>query len=94
MKSLIANYALEGNTDGKPNGHFYMTKTQTESAAEEVLNTHLDFTGLGLKYLLEKTMNNLWPQYDVQNEGYIEVERAAVFLRQALGNAETAFGLN
>jgi hypothetical protein len=26
MRNLIKNYALEGKTDGKPNGHFYLTK--------------------------------------------------------------------
>lgn len=45
MHSLITQYALEGNTDGKPNGHFYMTKDQTQRVTDEVVGTHWGFTG-------------------------------------------------
>lgn len=45
MHSLISKYALEGNTGGKPNGHFYMTKDATSRVTDEVVNTHLGFNG-------------------------------------------------
>lgn len=45
MHSLITQYALEGNTNGKPNGHFYMTKNATEKVCDEVINTHFGFDG-------------------------------------------------
>lgn len=45
MHSLISNYAVEGRTNGKPNGHFYMTKSAMQSITDEVVEQHLGFTG-------------------------------------------------
>jgi hypothetical protein len=43
---LIQNYALEGKgTDGHPTGSFYLTPTAADLAAEEVVRTHLGYTG-------------------------------------------------
>ena len=45
MRSLITNYTLEGNTDGKPNGKFYLTKKGAESVAREVVGTNFGWKG-------------------------------------------------
>ena len=31
MRSLIDKYSVEGNTGGKPNGHFFLTKADSEA---------------------------------------------------------------
>lgn len=93
MNSLITTYALEGNTDGKPNGHFYMTKSGTKKACDEVIDTHYGFRGGKKQQAVQESMANLWHKYDVNEDGYIDVQRAAVFLRQAIGQVEAAFGL-
>jgi hypothetical protein len=93
MWSLITQYALEGNTNGQPNGHFYMTKQLTEKAVDEVIGTHYGFDGSKKHQMVKEAMERLWPRYDVNDDGFIEVQRAAVFLRQAIGEVETAFGL-
>lgn len=93
MWSLISQYALEGNTNGQPNGHFYMTKELTEKACDEVISTHYKFEGQKKHQMVQEAMERLWPRYDVNGDGFIEVQRAAVFLRNAIGEVETAFGL-
>lgn len=50
MKNLITNYALEGKTDGAPNGHFYITKESIQTEARNVVDEHFGWTG-------EKTNN-------------------------------------
>lgn len=45
MNSLIMKYALEGKSNGGPNGQFFMTKDAMESVTDEVVGTHLGFTG-------------------------------------------------
>ena len=45
MWSLISKYTLEGNTDGEPNGHFYLNLAGAEAVGKEVVRTHLGFIG-------------------------------------------------
>lgn len=45
MKSLLSKYAIEGNTSGTPNGHFYITKGSAAEVSGEVANTHLGLKG-------------------------------------------------
>lgn len=40
MRSLIKNQALEGKTDGAPNGHFYLTKDSIQEASRNVVREH------------------------------------------------------
>ena len=93
MNSLITTYSLEGNTNGKPNGHFYMTKTALHSAAEEVTGTHLGLKDAAKRAYVQQKMDELWGKYDPNNDGFIETERAATFLRQVVGEVEASFGL-
>ena len=41
MNSLYTNFATEGQTNGKPNGHFWVTKANAEKVSKEVIQTHL-----------------------------------------------------
>lgn len=93
MKSLISKYSLEGNTNGKPNGHFYMTHQQTSEAMDEILDTHLQYKGDERKRQVKDKMELLWPKYDNLNEGFLDVQRAAVLLRHAIGDVEFSIGL-
>ena len=46
MNSMIGTYAKEGkDTDGKPNGKFYLDRESGLSASQEVVATHLKLTG-------------------------------------------------
>jgi len=45
MRSLIDTYAVEGKTDGAPNGHFFMTKDALVSVSNEIAETHMGFHG-------------------------------------------------
>ena len=45
QRNLIKNYAREGVTAGKPNGHFFVTKKQVRTVAAEVVETHLKKKG-------------------------------------------------
>lgn len=45
MNSLISKYSLEGNDKGVPNGHFYLDKAGAKAVGNEVVKTHLGFTG-------------------------------------------------
>ena len=70
-----------------------MTKNATEKVCDEVINTHFGFDGDRKRQMVQESMHNLWPKYDVNEDGFIDVQRAAVFLRQAVGQVEASFGL-
>jgi hypothetical protein len=42
MESMYKTYAHEGKSGGLPNGHFWVNKENALSAANEVVNTHLN----------------------------------------------------
>ena len=93
MHSMIMKYALEGRTDNKPNGHFYMTEDAMKRVTDEVIGTHFGFTGEKKTGMVKDAMSSLWPRYDVNHDGYIEVARAATFLRSAVGDVTLNIGL-
>lgn len=74
-------YALEGKSNGGPNGQFYMTKNAMEAVTDEVVDTHLNFKGAKKEQYVQEKMKELWPRYDVNEDGFIDVQRAPVFLR-------------
>jgi hypothetical protein len=91
MWSLYKNYATEGRKNGKPTGHFWVTKTDAQRAAEEVAVTHL-----GAKSLtgdLKTQFNELWDRYDVNEDGHLDIDRMPQFLRTFCGNNEACIGL-
>lgn len=94
MKSLIEKWAIESRKeDGTKSGLFYLTKDLTKLAANEVVQTHHKFTQKQTDDYLEEHFDNVWKHYDVNHDGFIEVERVAVLLRTLIGQVEAAFGL-
>lgn len=94
MNSIVSKWAVEGkNADGSKSGHFYMTKDATESVSKEVVETHMHMTGGERDSYVSGHLAKLWPHYDVNNAGYIDVERVPVLLRQMVGEVEANFGL-
>lgn len=93
MNSLISKYALEGKTDGSPNGKFYLDKAGAYAVSSEVVGTHLGFTGEKKESFLAGKFDTLWNHYDVLGQGWLAVEKGAPFLRQILGENELSNGL-
>jgi len=99
MKSLISKYAVEGNTDvihkgkGEPNGKFYVDKANLYAASQEVVETHLNLDAAKRDTYVDKQFKTLFEHYDVNQEGYLEVERVPMFLRQIVGENEASSGL-
>ena len=80
MNSLITKYALEGKTDGAPNGKFFLDKQALVAASKEVVGTHMGFKGdKAAKFM--GPVDKLWNHFDVNNVGFIDVARGAPFLR-------------
>ena len=93
MKSMYANYATEGEKNGLPSGHFWVTKDDAKKAGTEVVGTHLQLKGKELEAYVNSEFPALWTRFDVNEEGKIEVDRMPAFLRSICGNAEACFGL-
>ena len=93
MRSLIKRYALEGKTDGAPNGKFYLDYGSAYAVADEVVGSHFGFSGEKKAKYLEGKFDDLWTHYDVINQGWLTVEKGAPFLRQILGEVELSNGL-
>jgi len=93
MKSLISKYAIEGKTDGNPNGSFFLDKAAAAAVSSEVVGTHFGFTGDKKEKFLAGRFDKLWNHYDVLNQGFIAVERGAPFLRSLVDENELANGL-
>ena len=45
MNSLISKYALEGKSNGQPNGVFFLDKKGAAGVANEVIDTHFGYKG-------------------------------------------------
>lgn len=93
MNSLIKTYAIEGQKDGKPDGHFYLNRSGMEAVSKEVAQTHLKLTGEKNVAYVNERLGELWGKYDVNGTGHIEVARGAVLLRELVGNVHDGFGL-
>ena len=93
MRSLYKNYATEGEKDGLPNGHFWVTEADAKRVAKEVVETHLGLKGEKADGYLNAHFGELWAKYDVNEEGRVEIDRMPTFLRAMCGSAEGCLGL-
>ena len=93
MNSLISSYAVEGNTDGKGNGKFFLTKNALRNVSDEVVGTHLGYTGKKKEKFINAKFNDLMENFDVNDDGFLTVDRVPQFLRMLLGENEVAAGL-
>ena len=93
MESIIAKYSLEGNTDGAPNGQFYVTKAGCEAIAKEVIGTHLHTTNAADAALFDQRFGKVYAHIDVLNEGFLDAGKVPQFLHMLDGEVETENGL-
>ena len=93
MQSMYQTYATEGATNGKPNGHFYVYEEDARNAAAEVLETHLKIHGNALESKISAEFPALWKRFDVNEEGFLDIDRMPIFLRQLCGVNEACMGL-
>ena len=93
MRSLYKNYATEGESNGHPNGHFWVTLADGKRVAAEVAETHLGMKGEAATSYVDSAFMDLWKKYDVNEEGRIEIDRMPTLLRTFCGSAEGCIGL-
>ena len=93
MNSLISRYSLEGNSDGTPNGNFYLDQAGAKAVASEVVGTHFGFTGAKRDNLVAQRFPDVWQSLDVNNDGIIDVAKGPVLLRMVVGDSEVTNGL-
>jgi len=75
MRSVISNYAVEGKSDGGPNGKFFITRSDMNSLADEVLSNNMGFTDSAKKQAYaEEHVPKIWKHFDVFGNGYLPVE--------------------
>lgn len=69
MKSVIKNYALEGKcpTDGSPTGKFYLDLDALYKVGEEVVRTHIGYTGAKNKAYLDEHIPKIFKHLDINN---------------------------
>ena len=94
MRSVISSYALEGRgDDGHPTGKFYLDLGALYAVGEEVVRTHIGYTGAQNKAYLDEHVPQIFHKLDVNNQGFIVAEKAPVALRMLLGEVEIENGL-
>lgn len=93
MNSLIDRYSLEGNTDGQPNGQFYLDKDGARAVSREVVETHFGFHGAKRDNYVDQRLSEIWKNIDVNGDGTIDVQKGPVLLRMLVGDTEVANGL-
>ena len=93
MRSMYQTYATEGKTEGWPNGHFWVYKKDAMRAAHEVVSTHLKLDSAGADAYLKELFPAMWARYDVNGEGFLDIDRMPQFLRTICGNTEACIGL-
>ena len=88
MRSLIQNYALEGRGANGPTGQFYMDHNAMEGVAEEIVRTHLGYTGAQKADFIKTNLARCWKHFDVLNKGFLVVQEVPQFLKSFLGEVE------
>ena len=84
MHSLIEKYAIEMKVDGVETREFYLNKEGAQAVANEVRDTHSEANAA----LAEgDRFGDIWNHFDINQDGFVEVERMPQFLRMYLGNA-------
>merc|ERR1712178_604063 len=83
MRSLYENYATEGADDNQlPNHHFYVKRADAVACAKEVIATHLGIKEEGeANGFITENFDPLWAKYDVNEEGFLDIDRMPAFLR-------------
>jgi len=84
MRSLIKTYALEGHGDNGPTGKFYLRESDFYKVGQEVVNTHLGFSGARLTDYLNEHVPRVFHHFDNTNKGYLVVEEAPQALHALL----------
>jgi len=72
MRSIINNYAVEGQTKGVPNGHFYLNKDSVDDVSREVVKTHLNMKSDQADKYINDRKGALWRNHDVNGNGFLE----------------------
>lgn len=89
MNSLIYHYSLEGRgDDDKANGKFFLTKNGFQSAAEEVVKTHLHMDAEKSSNYVKDRLDTIWNHVDVLKKGYLFANEGPQMLRMMLGEVE------
>ena len=82
-KNVMQNYATEGVTkDGKPNGHFFITRAQAMKLGSEVVEQQLAFKGPKKEEYLHNNFDETWDHYDEAKSGVLDALEANSFMRQ------------
>lgn len=95
MNSLISEYSIEGK-DKKtktPNGHYYISKYGAEKISIAAIEQNLEMKFSDAQKLEKERFPDLWEHYDVNDDGFMEIERAPMFIRGMVGENEAAGGL-
>ena len=93
---MPTNFVGEFPDCGKPipGGRMWLTRKGAEAAAKDAIDTFLEFKGPKLDAYMKENFETTWKQFDVLNEGKIDIEMASTFLRRLLGgDPELTFGL-
>jgi hypothetical protein len=93
MNSLISEYSIEGKKNKKPDGHYYIDKHGAEMISIAAIKQNLEMKEGEAQKLVKERFPDLWEHYDVNNDGFMEVERAPMFIRGMVGENEAAAGL-
>jgi len=92
-QNLIENYATEGTTGGskegkkdpKPTGHFYISKAQAHTVAEEILCTHFKKCGAEATTWLDDPAlhrwEHAWEYFDVLKAGKVDAVGSPTLFR-------------
>jgi len=88
MRSLINTYSVEGNNDNEPNAKFYLRRDGAFKVGQEIVGTHFGWTGEKRDQYVTSRLSELWGNYDVNGEGFIEVARGPPLFRTLLGEVE------
>ena len=68
--------------DGKETREFFLNKEGAKAVSDEVLESHSEANAEGGKERFE----DIWNHFDLNEDGFVEVERMPQFLRMFLGN--------
>ena len=66
--------------------HWWVDKEGALGAAKELVGTNLHMEGADLSNFLAEKFPEIWKKYDVLDNGWIEVERMALFYKELMGD--------
>lgn len=82
MYLILTKFALEGkNTDGTPNGNFFMDQKETKRAGKMIVEKYKKLEGKEEEDYMKQYFDRTWEYFDVNNDNRLDALDMPAFMK-------------